>query len=109
MDGAEPLKVSLAWTDRPGTIGADNPVVNNLDLEVTSPRGTRFVGNAYRDGVSVPGDGDADPRNNVEIVLVEDPEPGEWTLNVRANQVNSGELPGQGFALVASGDLSGDE
>ena len=40
VDGAEPLKVSLVWTDRPGTIGADNPVVNNLDLEVTSPRGT---------------------------------------------------------------------
>jgi hypothetical protein len=109
VDGSEPLQVSLAWTDRPGTLGADDPVVNDLDLEVTSPGGTRFVGNVFRDGVSVPGGGDADRRNNVEMVLVERPEPGAWTLEVRAHAVNSGDRPGQGFALVASGHLGADD
>jgi len=55
----------------------------------------------------VPGGGASDLRNNVEMVLVEIPEPGDWTLTVRANTVNAGRLPGQGFALVASGHLDG--
>ena len=104
VDGAERLRMTLVWTDPPGTVGADDPVVNDLDLEATSPSGHRFVGNAFQGGVSVAG-GDADARNNVELVLVADPEPGEWKLAVHARRVNVGS-PGQGFALVTSGRLS---
>ena len=61
---------------------APTPVVNNLDLEVISPDGTQtFRGNVFNNGVSVTG-GAADALNNVEMVLVNNPAPGDWTIRV---------------------------
>ncbi|MDQ4097798.1 MAG: hypothetical protein M3144_08030, partial [Actinomycetota bacterium] len=99
----EPLRVTLVWTEPPGGIGAANSVVNDLDLEVTSPTGARLLGNVYQGGHSVEG-GSADRVNNVEMVSVERPIPGEWTIRLAAIAVNVG-TPGQGYAVVASGDL----
>jgi hypothetical protein len=99
----EPFHVTLVWTEPPATPGTVNPVVNNLDLEVTSPGGESFVGNALLDGVSV-SRGTPDSRNNVEVVLIDNPPVGDWTISVRAVAVNVGN-PGQGFAMTASGNL----
>ena len=53
---AQPLKITLVWTDPPGGAGSATPVVNNLDLEVISPDGTQtFRGNVFADGVSATG------------------------------------------------------
>lgn len=101
-DSAEPLKVTLVWTEPPGTPGTMiNPVANNLDLAVVSPSGVRLLGNAFANGVSVPG-GLPDVRNNVEMVQVTTPTVGDWTITVSATAMNVGN-PGQGFALAASG------
>lgn len=101
----EPLKITLAWTEPPGLINSAAPVINDLDLSVTSPDGTRtFLGNVFNGGVSATGGG-ADSLNNVEMVLVNAPQAGEWTINVAGTAVNQGK-PGQGFALVATGDLA---
>ncbi len=101
----EPLKVVLAWTEPPGAADSATPVINDLDLVVTSPDGTQtFRGNQFAGGVSTPG-GAADTLNNVEVVLVNTPMTGDWTVTVTATTVNVG-APGQGFALVASGDLA---
>lgn len=97
----EPLKVTLVWTEPPGTPAA-RPVINDLDLRATTPSGVTFLGNVFRDGASVVG-GEADRRNNVEVVLVPRPELGPWTLTVHAAAVN---VERQGYALVASGDLA---
>jgi hypothetical protein len=100
----EPLKVTLVWTDPPGAAGANNPMINNLDLEVTSPGGTQtFLGNHFVNGVSATG-GNADAVNNVEVVLINNPTPGEWTVRVNATQVNVGN-PHQGYAMVATADI----
>jgi hypothetical protein len=98
----EKLKVTLVFTDVAATAGASNPVVNDLDLVVTSPSGTVYRGNVFSGGVSTPG-GTRDIRNNVEQVHVNQPSPGSWTITVAGTAVNQQQ---QGFALVVSGDLS---
>lgn len=100
----EPLKVTLVWTEPPAASGVAAPVINNLDLIVTSPDGSEtFLGNHFVGGVSAMG-GAADDRNNVEMVLIDQPASGEWTVTVRATEVNIGK-PGQGYAVVVTGDL----
>jgi M6 family metalloprotease-like protein len=102
---AEPLRVTLVWSDAPGAAGAAAPVVNDLDLVVTSPDGTQtFLGNQFAAGVSTTG-GAADALNNVEMVLVNNPAPGAWTITVNGTAVNVGN-PGQGYALVATADTT---
>jgi hypothetical protein len=100
----EPLKVTLAWSDAPGTSGAANPVVNNLDLTVIAPYSTTFRGNVFAGGQSTPG-GVADALNNVEQVVVNAPAVGMWTMRVGGTVVNVG-APGQGFAVVATARVS---
>ena len=89
----------LVWTDPPGTVSSALPVVNNLDLETNSPDGMEiFRGNVFSGGKSIPG-GVPDAINNVEMVLINNPEKGDWTIRVIGTEVNVGN-PGQGYALV---------
>lgn len=98
------LKVTLAWSDAPATAGSSSPVVNNLNLEVVSPDGTQtFLGNVFASGASVTG-GAADTLNNVEMVLINTPAAGDWTIRVIGTTVNVGK-PGQGYAIVATADM----
>jgi DNA-binding beta-propeller fold protein YncE len=100
----QPLKVTLVWTEPPAQAGAATPVVNDLDLIVTSPDGTQtYLGNHFVNGVSALG-GSADNLNNVEMVLVNNPMLGEWSVTIQATAVNVGN-PGQGYALASSHDL----
>jgi hypothetical protein len=95
-----PVVVVLVWSDPPGAAGAD-PVVNDLDLVLTSPTGDSYLGNSTADGHSVPG-GQPDRRNNVEVVAIADPAPGRWQVGVRAERVCAGR-PGQGYAVMITG------
>jgi hypothetical protein len=96
-----PLKVVLVWTDPPATVGVSPNLVNNLDLEARSPDGRLFRGNNFApDGFSVEG-GEADAKNNVEVVRIQTPEPGDWMISVTAALLGVG-TPGQGFALVST-------
>lgn len=40
-----PLSITLAWTDYPGTQGANGALVNDLDLKVVGPTGTAYYSN----------------------------------------------------------------
>jgi subtilisin family serine protease len=109
----EPLKVTLVWTDPPGTEGsntANDIVVNDLDLVVTSPDGTQtYVGNNFNValGQSIDDAGAAaDTINNVETVLIPTPMTGNWQITVNATTINPvAPHPAQGFALVSTGDF----
>ena len=106
VDGSdEPLKVTLAFTEPPAALMAASATVNNLDLELVSPSGSRYRGNVFdrETGRSFPG-GQPDPINNVETILIPEPEPGQWQVTVRGTEINQGT---QGYALVATGRLSG--
>ena len=105
------LKVTLAYTDVPGLPAAIPALVNDLDLEVVSPDGRVFRGNAFLDGESVADTAEGDRINNVEGVLISNPAAGEWILRVRAQRVvqdvhgRTNAAPEQDFALVASGQI----
>lgn len=98
---AESLRITLAWTEPPATLGAAAAQVNDLDLVVLDPNGVVYRGNVFVMGQSAPG-GERDDRNNVEQVRLNAPATGVWTIRVRAAAVN---VDTQGFALVASGAL----
>jgi len=81
------LKVTLVWTEPPAAAGAAAASVNDLNLTVTSPDGTQvFLGNIFAGGVSTAG-GAADGVNNVEMVLVNNPAPGNWTATERRGRL----------------------
>ncbi|APH39514.1 S8 family serine peptidase [Methanohalophilus halophilus] len=85
-----PFKATLVWTDHPGAIGADQALVNDLDLTIMNSNGTVLYGNG--------GEG-ADRINNVEQVLIESPEKGTYRVCVNGTSVNQGP---QAFSLVFS-------
>jgi MYXO-CTERM domain-containing protein len=112
VDAGQPLKVTLVWTDYPGTPDAPaaapsltDPstwnaprLVNDLDLVVTGPSGS-YLGNVFTNGVSTTG-GSADKRNNVEVVLLAAPAAGSYTVTVKPVSIVQGD---QEFALVMTG------
>ena len=102
---AQPVRVTLAWTDPPGPTSG-NSFVNNLDLSVTRASDT-FKGNVFSGGVSITG-GSADTRNNLESVYLPAGASGDFTVTVTAANIAGNGVPGVGdgtdqdFALVVS-------
>ncbi|HEY3568177.1 MAG TPA: S8 family serine peptidase [Thermoanaerobaculia bacterium] len=92
-----PLRVTLAWTDRP-----DHGLQQSLDLVVVSPAGKRLPGNPRL--VRAPGQ-KSDHFNNLQQVVVEEPEPGGYVIQILAYNTL---YEAQGFSLVATGKLASD-
>lgn len=106
---ATPLKITLVWTDVPGSTSASKHLINDLNLKVIDPDGNIYLGNSGLETAlwSQPG-GDPDNLNNVENVFIEKPMAGEWTIEVIGENIPMDGLPAtreidQGYALVASG------
>ncbi len=102
------LELAMVWTDPPGEADADHPLVNDLDLLVTMPSGAVLRGNVFDGGWSRPDPGALrDGDNNVEVVRVEQPEVGSWTVEVVGVEVAVPPvgLDGQDFAVAAVGDV----
>ncbi|MCA8960023.1 MAG: S8 family serine peptidase, partial [Planctomycetes bacterium] len=99
------LRVTLAWTDEPGSTGIGKKLINDLHLTVTSPSGATYRGNVINGatGESTTG-GAADTDNNVENVILSSPQTGTWTVSVSAGDGNYS--VGQGYGLVITGDVS---
>lgn len=104
---SEPLKVTMVWNDPPAAVGASFPMINNLDLEVQSPSGSIYRGNVFSGGVSTTG-GTADINNNVEMVLVNSPEVGAWTVRVIGTTVNALYSPLPYSAVAAANIVPGN-
>ncbi len=97
VDPSEPLKVTLTWTDRQN--GSDGFAVNNLDLRVTAPGGSVYLGNVFSGSWSTTG-GSADTKNNTEAVYLQNPATGTWTIRVTDTSHGGGTQP---YVLFASG------
>ncbi len=104
--GSEPLRITLVWTDYPGSILSQFALVNNLNLLVTDPLGNEYKGNvfwSYSDatpGESRPNWGFHDIRNPVEGVIVKQPSVGDWTITITGYDLPKAPQP---FALVVNG------
>jgi hypothetical protein len=103
------LRVTLVYTDLPGTTSSTQHRINDLSLKVTAPGGAVYWGNnGLTAGIWSVAGGAADTKNTVENVFIQNPASGTWTVQVIASQVvqdshlETGELDAD-FALVASG------
>lgn len=101
MTSANPMKVTLAWTDPPGTSGANRELVNDLNLELISPSGATYYGNYFLNGQSRAG-GSADTLNNLEGFYMKTPELGTWVIKVTGKNIPQGP---QDYAIAFSGDI----
>ncbi len=121
----QPLKFTLVWTDKYAE-AYDNPSLkNDLDIEVVSPSGQVYRGNAFQNGWTPSntnalsdfdhnGDG-TDDANTVENIFIHQDylEEGTYTVriigsNVPEDALNSGS-PQQDYALVAYNTVYGSE
>ncbi len=93
------LKVTLVWDDEPATANASPALINDLDLVLIDPEGFQhFPWILDPANPSAPATKGADHRNNVEQVVVNNPLPGQWQIQVRGYAVPSGPQP---YSLVA--------
>lgn len=99
--GQENLKITLAWDDPAATSNVTRKLVNDLDLRVLGPDGTRYF--PWTLDPANPGAGAVrtaeDHINNVEQVYVENPMPGDWHVEVVGTDVPMGP---QVFSIGAS-------
>jgi serine protease AprX len=89
-DSSVQLKITFVYNDLPGI-----NLINNLNLRVHSPSGETYLGNDFQ------GMGNPDSVHNVEAVIEEAPEVGDWTIEIVAQVVQSDES--QQYAIVATG------
>lgn len=90
----QPLRIMLAWTDAPASLSAATQLVNDLDLVVTGPGSTVYYGNDVASG---------DRTNNVEGIVIDNPPPGQYQVQVQAYNVPVDTQP---YALAVAGPLS---
>lgn len=115
VDPAQPLRITLAWTDAPGAVSANPALVNNLDL-VVEVGGNTYLGNVFANGLSTTG-GTADTLANLENVYVANPGTGLATIRVLGTAINADALTGNGspttprqdFALICTNCRTGAE
>ncbi len=102
QSSTQTLKVVLCWTDYPAAQNANPALVNNLDLQVQDPSGNIYRGNYFSGGWSQPG-GSADNINVEELVWIQTPTTGTWTVTVLGTNVPQGPQP---FAVTITGDAN---
>jgi hypothetical protein len=101
VNSTEPLKFVLVWSDAPSTQSANPALVNDLDLTITAPGGTKYLGNVFSNGFSEEG-GSPDRSNNVEVVWLQSAEIGDYSISVKGYNVPSDTIP---FAIAAVGGI----
>jgi hypothetical protein len=103
-----PLSITLVWTDAPGTPGASPALVNNLDLKLVTPTGDYYFGNRFdAQGVSSLNPTTPDALNNVEVIRIPEPQPGQYRIEIVGANITTGVQP---FAVAYSGNVfSGSE
>ncbi|KAL0485823.1 ABC transporter-peptidase tagC, partial [Acrasis kona] len=93
------FKATLVWTDFPSAPNAQINLVNDLDLIVVMPDGTRYYGNGKYSPVMSARE-EADYLNNVEQFSMDNATAGLYNVIVRGASVPQGPQP---YAIVISG------
>lgn len=107
-DGSEDIKVTISWTDPAGQPVSpqldplDPMLVNDLDLRVTSGSSTYYPWKLNRDTPTAAATNNGENNvDNVEVVFIENPAAGQYTVTVD----HDGSLSGgsQAFSIIISG------
>jgi hypothetical protein len=94
VEAGAALRMCLVYTDLPG-----RALQNDLSVLVEDPTGRKFTGNAGLPASIHRSDVD----NNVEVIRVDEPEVGDWLIQVFARNLLRGP---QDFAFVVTGALA---
>ncbi|GAB4121567.1 MAG: hypothetical protein Fur005_43660 [Roseiflexaceae bacterium] len=98
LTNGQTVRITLAWTDYPGTPLAGKALVNDLDLEVVAPNGTTQYGNQSASLGSCRS-ANADRCNTAESISFTASSSGTYTVRVRGYSVAAGPQP---YAVVIS-------
>jgi hypothetical protein len=99
--GAHQLKVMLYWSDPYAALSASTTLVNDLDLTVTTPSPITIhkplilnpsVGTVTNDATE-----GVDTLNNIEQVVIGDPDAGSYTITVNGTSIPAGT---QGYIIT---------
>ncbi|HET6993625.1 MAG TPA: fibronectin type III domain-containing protein, partial [Chitinophagaceae bacterium] len=93
-EGAAQLKLMLYWPDPAANILSSKSLVNDLDITVTGPTGTLNL--PYRldttaANVANPATRGEDHVNNVEQVVIDFPQAGNYIVNVKGTEIGQNE------------------
>jgi hypothetical protein len=104
LGSEDEIKITLVWDDVPGTPNVGNALVNDLDLVVTSPSGTRHYPWTLNPAspAAAASRSSEDHLNNIEQVVIDNPEPGLYQVSVAGTNVAQGP---QSFAIAATPEL----
>lgn len=106
MDASKGVDLTLAWSDVEGSANAaqsESRLMNDLDLVLLAPDGTRYLGNNFANGISVTG-GAADDLNNIERIRIpsgSNSQSGEWMVMVEHRGGGT-----QRFSVVLAADAT---
>jgi hypothetical protein len=115
VDAGEPVRITLCWTDPPGTATTGNDsrsvaLVNDLDLKLTGPDGTFYPYTLSYSDPEAEAAVDSENRvDNIEQIYIAAPTAGMYTLSVEYD--GSLQNDHQGYSLLTSGmvsDMDGD-
>ena len=93
--GTEQLKVMVYWHDKEASVSASIALINNLDIELTTPNGTNYLPwvldhTANATILNQPATRGVDDRNNMEQVTLDNPVAGNYSLSVTGTSVPYG-------------------
>ncbi|MGG1661228.1 S8 family serine peptidase [Brevibacillus sp. NRS-1366] len=97
-NATKPFVTTLVWTDYPASLVAKRALVNDLNLQVTTPGGEKRNGNDF---FEAPFDDEVDNLNNVEQVWIGKPEVGTYTVTVEGYNIPKGPQP---YAIATTGE-----
>ncbi|WP_273275771.1 S8 family peptidase [Maribacter polysiphoniae] len=102
--GTKEINITLVWNDPPADMGNSSILVNDLDLKLVHPEGGRtwrpWVMSNYphKDSLNLGPTRTRDSLNNIEKISVENPEAGEYLVQVRPyDKINN---EGQEYSIV---------
>jgi hypothetical protein len=111
VNEGEQLKITFVWTNRPASPQTQQqprkPTVDPIRFEVEDSSGNLYLGNDFDVGKGVSKRAAVSPGlppdvvNNVQMVVVDQPVAGTWTIRLRPFL----HFEKQGFALVVSGGV----
>ena len=95
----ETIKISVVWTDPPGTPGTISALVNDIDLELVDPSaGIHMPWILDPADPAVPATTGINTVDNVEKIVLNEPETGIWMARVIGTSIQGS----QSFALVVN-------
>jgi serine protease AprX len=94
--GEPQLRVTMVYPDPEGTSSSSLHRYNDLNLKLTPPTGSNiYWGNrGLKNNMLSVANGAANDVDTVENVFIGDPAPGQWTIEVIAEDVNTDGAPG---------------